>query len=271
MPKINNLNEQKLHPEFENFLDLVQLRKPMWTFRSARSNSEYCNRVLVFQDAIPLGGLEFRKDGGRYNPNLGHSPSAYCVLSDNISKQRGERGVLLTSDIAKAMQNAIKHLSMPNAEKMAMAVYKNVRSLVGNLEYKVKTELNECVQYSTREMMRFLAEWFLDGKDTERKLPSFVRIKEESLRNAYEERLALEHVKESFTASKGYAISKLEDDSVLVVSLFTSEPVMHRYRTFEEIPEDIASKYAVLKISEDYQCYRDIGARLENNNYYVIA
>lgn len=274
MPNIKELNGRQVEPKFAEFLNLVQMRKPSWEFVNASKSTDECKSVMVELDSLTIGILDFRKEGGRYNPNLGYSPSSFIITSKNIQKQRGSKNSIETSDIAKAVHTAVKYVAPPTMEQLYDEMHHEVYSDVSDLPYKAnKHRISDVVSFTTRDMNMFLAEWAMEGAQATRDFPAFVRVDNENLVKAYEAKLAVDNVMNAFDGRSGYMLSRLDDDSVLMAPVLpvNSTPVVTRYRTFEDIPEDVRGKYAMLKIVEPFQVFADVGAKLANEYYYVIA
>jgi len=274
MPNIKHLDGAQIAPQFAEFLDLLQMRKPSWTYINVSKDKDVCKKVLIRLDGLILGAVEFRKEGGRYNPSLGYAPSSFVITSKNIEKQRGSKNSIETSDITKALQTAVKYLATPTTAQLYQEMYHETRNMIIDLPYKAsKHRIGDVVSYSTRDMQMFLAEWAMEGGQTPREFPAFVRVDGENLAKTYEAKIALDNVANAFENHTGYMISRLDDDSILLSPVLPSggEPIVFRHRTFGDIPEDIRGKYAMLKIAEKYQVFADIGASLDNGYYYVIA
>jgi hypothetical protein len=143
--------------------------------------------------------------------------------------------------------------------------------------YRARSCLQDLISFNGQEVMCYFIERELTGEDVP--TPKSVTIQKDKM-HLYDKYLAGKQISTAYNGDrhnrKGYAVWTLPDESYRVLHMnyahITSEKVLNRYRTFDELPQGLQSKIAVLKIAEKDDPIMDIGVKLnlETNVMYVM-
>jgi hypothetical protein len=81
--------------------------------------------------------------------------------------------------------------------------------------------------------------------------------------------MAIDEIYQQMKAKKGYGV-KTHLDKSLAVYDFATESVA-RYGSFDDLPEHIASKYAVFHVLEDNEPQPSVGVKFPENYCYIVS
>ena len=224
-------------------------------------------KVKVYQDGELLGALH---SNTRYRRSVG-AEEVYGVESFRISKERGAQSTTYTKDLKVALRTAKKMLVARANEELYAHVYNIVRNQLRNFENDMRNGVRYSIDVSTEAMTyaELAYKAHLQGKTTVEMpvQPSSVRNYEEYLTRCAQFKLATSMLK-GFTDKTGYAVKLLDDNQIVVVTL--ADDSVTKYRDFDALPADIASKFAMFKVLQDRDPYEHIGVGLGEKFYYVV-
>ena len=274
-------------PELQYVLEKLSMKKPLFTYEA----SEYrevgtdvsVRGVTVMCDAEVVGNIEHRIDGGRRSSGDGSVPDAFFIESVHIKKERGRRNTIITSDGDKAVKLAIKHFAPMKDGDVCDKMIRQVIDRLDTVAYRSRTSLSDVVSYTGEEMMRYVIERHMFGEDIP--LPSSVVLNKDKL-HLYDTYLAGKQIVKEYNSDrqnrKGFAIWALPDNSVRVLSVkyklgrayeenVANGAELKRYRSFDDLPIDMQSKVAVLKIAQKDDPIMDIGVKLQDEPLVVYT
>lgn len=274
MATIKNLGTLSVPEPLNAFLDLLLIKKPTVEFHVGKKNREdECISVKVIEDGFMIGGVGFRKTGRRFDSKLGYAPSTIDIYSKKIEKYRGQSDVVSSSNPSTALKNALKYFKKTSDAEYAANLVESGTNLINECGYHRKYELSSVIRFGTRDMQMFFAEWAMQVKsnaDTSKAFPeNIVKVDFPKLEACLEERKAHESVARSMDNKDGYLIEILHNESILVCKVHNHD--IKTYRSFEDMPVELQGKFAVLKIANRYDAIDDIGVKLADSFYYVIA
>jgi hypothetical protein len=275
MVKIKSMgNATGVVPELQHVLDKLAVKKPLFEYvvsaTSDVGNTVWVSGVQVSQDAEVVGDIEFRREAGRINSE-GERPDVFLVETHHIKKERGRRNTVITSNANVAVKTAIKHFAPMNEADICQRAHAKVMDLLDTVSYRARTCLQDLISFNGQEVMCYFLERELTGEDVP--TPKSVVIQKDKM-HLYDKFLAGKQISNAYNGDrhnrKGYAVWTLPDNSYRVLHMnyrfAPSEKVLNRYRTFDDLPQELQSRIAVLKIAEHNDPILDIGVKLGNDN-----
>lgn len=294
MVKISNMGKATgVVPELQYVLDRLAVKKPLFTYEAydtretvnddGNGTKIWVRAVTVFQDAEEVGVIDHRLNAGRVD-SMGVQPDAFLVESVHIKRERGRRNTVITSDANVALKTAIKYFAPMSPHDICEKAMRNVNDMMDTVLYRARNCLQDIVSYNGGDVMQYLVERHLKG--TEIPLPKSIVIREDKL-FLYDKFLAGSQIREAYIGDrlnrKGYALWELPDTSIRVLPVnykvgkaydanVADGMELKRYRSFDELPEAMKDKVAVLKIAEKGEPIMDIGVKLDDkqNVMYIL-
>jgi hypothetical protein len=275
MVKIKNMGMATgVVPELQYVMDKLAIKKPLFEYEVSVtrevSDTVWVSGVQVSQDAEVVGDIEFRREAGRINSE-GERPDVFLVETHHIKKERGRRNTVVTSDANVAVKTAVKHFAPMKEADICQRAHVKVMDMLDTMCYRARTCLQDLISFNGQEVMCYFIERELTGDNIP--APKSVVIQKDKM-HLYDKYLAGKQISTAYNGDrhnrKGYAVWTLPDESYRVLHMnyahITSEKVLNRYRTFDELPQGLQSKIAVLKIAEINDPILDIGVKLGNDN-----
>jgi hypothetical protein len=282
MVKIKNMGMATgVVPELQYVMDKLAIKKPLFEYEVSVtrevSDTVWVSGVQVSQDAEVVGDIEFRREAGRINSE-GERPDVFLVETHHIKKERGRRNTVVTSDANVAVKTAVKHFAPMSEGDLAQRAHVKVMDLLDTMCYRARSCLQDVITYNGQEMMCYLIERF--GRDNnDYPVPQSVVIHADKI-HLYDKFLAGKQIQTAYNGDrlnrKGYAVWTLPDGSYRVLHMnykyMEQSNILTRYRNFDDLPQGLQSKIAVLKIAEKDDPIMDIGVKLnlETNIMYVM-
>lgn len=224
-------------------------------------------KVKVYQDGELLGALH---SNTRYRRSIG-AEDVYGIESFRISKERGAQSTTYTKDLKVALRTAKKMLMARGRDELYTHVFNIVRNQLRNFENDLRNGVRYSIDVSSEAMTyaELAYNAHLQGKTTVELpvQPKSVRNYEEYLTRCAQFKLAIT-MNNSFNDKKGYAVKVLDDNQIVVVTL--ADDSVTKYRDFDALPADIASKFAMFKVLQDKDPYEHIGVGLGEKFYFVV-
>lgn len=290
MPKIPLGYAVGIVPPLAHIIDKLAKKNPTFTYqvKSTHKNSnkeQWVDCVSVLDGCDIVGEISFGLYNGKENKN-GDKPDAFGIHSDNVKKQRGERGTIITADPAAALRHALKVFKKPNAYAIAASINERTRQFINGQGYTWRYLLREAYNLSDAEA----ASMFIEAQIYNRPLtlPKTFSLQEGGAAK-YETYLASKQIVEIFdrTAPSGFVVQHMEDDSYRVVNLMAFKSVSStlvtdeqrtsrvdeyykHYREFEEMPKFMQERVAVLKISQETEPIYNFGVRFGGTNAWFF-
>lgn len=294
MVKISNMGRATdVVPELQYVLDRLAIKKPLFTYEAydtretvndnGNGTKIWVRAVTVFQDAEEVGVIDHRLSAGRMGSE-GYSPDAFLVESVHIKKERGRRNTVVTTHADVALKTAVKYFAPMLPHDICEKAMRKVNDMMDTVLYRARTCLQDIVSYNGGDMMQYMIEYHLKGNVVP--LPKSVVIREDKL-FLYHKYLAGNQLREAYAGDKqnrkGYALWELPDTSIRVLPVnykvnksydanVADGMELKRYRSFDELPETMKDKVAVLKIAEKGEPIMDIGVKLDDkqNVMYIL-
>lgn len=261
-------------PELQYVLDKLAVKKPLFEYAVSATrdigNLVWVSGVQVSQDAEVVGDIEFRKESGRVNSE-GVQPDAFLVETHHIKKERGRRNTVVTSDANVAVKTAVKHFAPMNEADICQRAHVKVMDMLDTMCYRARSCLQDLISFNGQEVMCYFIELELKGENIP--VPKSVTIQKDKM-HLYDKYLAGKQISTAYNGDrhnrKGYAVWTLPDNSYRVLHMnykgMPPDSVLNRYRTFDDLPQELQSRIAVLKIAEFNDPILDIGVKMGNDN-----
>lgn len=261
----------KVRPLFDFMLDSECVTKD-WNKNKQLPNGgtggydERIYRVKVVQDGEVLGALHSTT---RYARNVG-SEQVYGIESFRINKERGNSNTTYTKDMKVALR-AVKKCMVGRANEELIGHLKNnvingMRDLHNTLTGSVRYGMNihaEAMNYVLRAY-----EAHTQGK-TEVSMP----IKPMSVNDLDEHHRRMEQLMNitklnmMYEGKEGYCIHVQPDERIVCHSL--ADGSVHKHASIDELPKDVAEKFAMFKIITEDEPYYHLGVKLKNNFFFI--
>lgn len=280
MAKITKHKATLVLPELQWVVDRLAIKRPLYEFEESgtttrrdpdtEATTEIVNRVNVFEDAVFMGSIAYLRNKGRTDAT-GRRPSAFVVSSVHIQKQRGSGGEVVTVSSDVALKTAIKFFAPRSLDDVCYEIVSRTRNTLDNISYTWQTGIDEVAKYRGRDILQYIIECHLHGDKVP--LPSSCGVDTTKMHKYYTF-LSGAVIVDAFRAKEGYFVQELRDGSyqTLPISYVSSSNyrtneqngyVLTRYRKFEDLPAEVQSKVAVLKIAEFDFPIDDIGVKVK--------
>ena len=267
--------------ELEKFAHFIKLAKPlldfkvddtcvdkMW-YRASDDNTNkpthFIKRIKVYQDGELLGGIATDRRHHRGDLEL-----VYMVESFRIRKERGNMNGTFSKDIKVALRNAKKVFHSREDEELKDLIGNTVRNLVKQTFSSAKNQVRwMCDQEDELVFYAMLGhDAHLRGEDTVKlpSIPTTTNDKDKWLTHC-ELLKSAGALEMAYDAKKGYAI-KANDDNSLVCYDLENDAVV-KYKSFDDLPESIATKYAMFKVLNDDEPIAQFGCKYREGYYFI--
>jgi hypothetical protein len=270
-----------LFEELEKFAHFVKLAKPLLDFKADddcvyqmwyRTDEErntkpthFIKRLKVYQDGEYLGDIMTDRRHHRGDLEL-----VYLVESFRIRKERGNSNGTFSKDIKVALRNAKKVFHSREDDELKDLIGNQVRTYVRNSFSTAKSQVRwMCDQEDELVFYAMLGhDAHLRGEDTV-KLPSIPQTtndKEKWLTHC-ELLKSAGALEMAHSAKKGYAI-KTNDDNSLVCYDLEADAVV-KYKSFDDLPESIATKFAMFKVLKNDEPIAQFGCKYKDGYFFI--
>ena len=267
--------------ELEKFAHFIKLAKPlldfkvddtcvdkMW-YRASDDNTNkpthFIKRIKVYQDGELLGGIATDRRHHRGDLEL-----VYMVESFRIRKERGNMNGTFSKDIKVALRNAKKVFHSREDEELKDLIGNTVRNLVKQTFSSAKNQVRwMCDQEDELVFYAMLGhDAHLRGEDTVKlpSIPTTTNDKDKWL-NHCELLKSAGALEMAYDARKGYAI-KANDDNSLVCYDLEADAVV-KYKSFDDLPESIATKYAMFKVLNEDEPIAQFGCKYREGYFFI--
>lgn len=267
--------------ELEKFAYFIKLAKPlldfkvddtcvdkMW-YRASDDNTNkptyFIKRIKVYQDGELLGGIATDRRHHRGDLEL-----VYMVESFRIRKERGNMNGTFSKDIKVALRNAKKVFHSREDEELKDLIGNTVRNLVKQTFSSAKNQVRwMCAQEDELVFYAMLGhDAYLRGEDTVKlpSIPTTTNDKDKWLSHC-ELLKSAGALEMAYDAKKGYAI-KANDDNSLVCYDLEADAVV-KYKSFDDLPEGIATKYAMFKVLNDDEPIAQFGCKYREGYFFI--
>jgi hypothetical protein len=267
--------------ELEKFAHFIKLAKPlldfkvddtcvdkMW-YRASDDNTNkpthFIKRIKVYQDGELLGGIATDRRHHRGDLEL-----VYMVESFRIRKERGNSNGTFSKDIKVALRHAKKVFHSREDEELKDLIGNTVRNLVKQTFSSAKNQVRwMCQQEDELVFYAMLGhDAHLRGEDTVR-LPSIPQTAND--RDKWLEHCELLKsagaLEMAYDAKKGYAIKSNDDNSLVCYDLEVDAVV--KYKSFDELPESIATKFAMFKVLKEDEPIAQFGCKYREGYFFI--
>ena len=224
-------------------------------------------RVKVYQDGEELGAI---RTDTRYRRSIG-TELVYGVESFRIRKERGNMNLTQSKDLKVVLRTAKKAFVARANEELYTHIYNQVKHGLDSFTHSLRNAVRYSLDLSQEAMSYAEAAYkaHLEGKTTV-EMPvklSSVSNYEDYLHRCGEYQCA-SYLMKSFVDKLGYAVKVLDDGQIVVINLESDAVVKHK--AFDELPSEIANKFAMFKVLKEHEPYEHIGVYLGDKFYYVV-
>jgi len=263
----------------EEFLMKVAMLKPLAKFEvSDRCVETKCYmedneqkvkfqvfRIKVYEGGDRLGSISIQS---RWRNRA--SEECYTVEGFRVSKSRGSRNVTTTSDLKKAI-SVVKKVFTPRVDDELTQLIKDyvtngIRSLHNASTNHLRWDFNVEGEIAMYAMQAYYARKHGEDKCSMPSKPISIKDLEQHDKKCDE----FEHVNElknMVDAKLGYGVKANADNSLVVYSYATD--TVQRYASYEDLPENIAEKYAVFKVLKAGEAISHIGCAFTEGFAFV--
>ena len=269
----------------EEFLQKVAMLKPLVKFEVTEKDLRHSRkagpnpadglmvdaaeieRVRLYQNGEHLGNIRIT-----YRYRDGAKEDVYEVESFRISKQRGNNEATQTKHLRIALATVKKVFQAREDNELKELITKEIKASLKN--FKDTCSAHVRWDFSVDDEIAFYAmeAWQARGRGAATtELPS----KPSSIKDITEHDKKCEryfNVKKLYDmmlAKQGYGTLQNTDKSITVYS-FYSDHVL-RYNSYDDLPENIAEKYAVFKILGTHEPVVNIGCKFHNDYAFVAG
>jgi hypothetical protein len=267
--------------ELDKFAHFLKIAKPLLDFKADdecvyqmwyRTDEEkqtkpthFIKRLKVYQDGEFLGCIMTDR---RYH--RGDNELVYLVESFRINKERGTSNGTWSKDIKVAMRNAKKVFHSRADEELKDLIGNQVRNFVKNNFSQAKSQVRwMCEQDDELVFYAMLGhDAHLRGEDTVKlsSIPTTTKDKDKWLKHC-EILKSAGALEMAHSAKKGYAIKANDDNSLVCYDL--EADAITKYKSFDELPEGIANKFAMFKVLNNDEPIAQFGCKYQNEYYFI--
>lgn len=222
-------------------------------------------RIKVFENGERLGSISIQ---GRWRNN--GTEECYAVEGFRVSKSRGSRNLTTTTDLKKAI-SVVKKVFTPRVDDELTELIKSnvtngIKQLHNGVTNSLRWDFNVEGEISMYAMQAYYARKHGEDKCYMPSKPS--SIKDFSIHDKRcDEFEHINELKNMIDAKLGYGVKANADNSLIVYSYATD--TLQRYASYEDLPENIAEKYAVFKVLKAGEPISHIGCMLAEGFAFV--
>ena len=222
-------------------------------------------RIKVYEGGDRLGSISIQS---RWRNRA--SEECYTVEGFRVSKSRGSRNVTTTSDLKKAI-SVVKKVFTPRVDDELTQLIKDyvtngIRSLHNASTNHLRWDFNVEGEIAMYAMQAYYARKHGEDKCSMPSKPISIKDLEQHDKKCDE----FEHVNElknMVDAKLGYGVKANADNSLVVYSYATDS--VQKYASYEDLPENIAEKYAVFKVLKVGEAISHIGCTFTEGFAFV--
>ena len=267
--------------ELEKFAYFIKLAKPlldfkvdddcvsqMWYRTDEDRNtkpSHFIKSLKVYENGEYLGGIATDRRHHRGDLEL-----VYQVESFRIHKERGHSNGTFSKDIKVALRHAKKVFHSRADEELKDLIGNTVRNLVKQTFSSAKNQVRwMCQQEDELVFYAMLGhDAHLRGEDTVKlpSIPTTTNDKDKWIEHC-ELLKSAGALEIAFSSKKGYALKANDDNSLVCYDLETDEII--KYKSFDELPESIATKFAMFKVLKDDEPIAQFGCKYRDGYFFI--
>ena len=265
----------------EEFLTKVAMLKPMCKYGVSDKDVEtaryrdkeddelkvkhWIKRIRVYENGERIGSIG---RGSRWRD--GKDETVYDVEGFRVSKSRGRQNVTQTQDLKVALRT-VKQVFTPREDT-------ELKELIGNT---VRNKVSEAYSHLANalrwdfnieeELCRYAVEAYRARRqgDTLCGLPAKPRTVRDIV--AHDKKcdgfVAISELWELVKDKKGFGIKTNVDKSIVVYSYETDN--LTKFSSYDELPEQLASKYAVFNVLEEGEAQPNIGIKFKEGFSFI--
>jgi hypothetical protein len=268
-----------IHAELEKFALQVSYAKPLCKFVAVNNcvknvliDDEWVNvifRLHLYQNGDNIGEIFVEKQYTR--GTLALEP-VYGVQSFRIEKNRGDRNTSKSKDMKVALRIAKKMFVARDENEMRELINKKVSADLGALTHHKKRLVQNCVNIDT-ELDLYILKAYQARKENNPTVlvPSnLVTVKNITEHDKHcEEYVHAKDLLKMYKNKQGYGIQVMGDFSLNVLDYKTN--AITRYLSFDKLPEDIQSKFAMFKVLKEDEPYAHLGCKFDEGILYIAG
>lgn len=267
--------------ELEKFAHFIKLAKPLLDFKvddtcvnqmwyrtdeeKQTKPSHFIKSINVYENGEYLGSIATDRRHHRGDLEL-----VYMVESFRIRKERGNSNGTFSKDIKVALRHAKKVFHSRADEELKDLIGNQVRNLVKNGFSTAKSQVRwMCDQEDELVFYAMLGhDAYLRGEDTVKlpSIPTTTNDKDKWLEHC-ELLKSAGALEMAFSAKKGYALKANDDNSLVCYDLEVDAVV--KYKSFDELPESIAPKFAMFKVLKENEPIAQFGCKYSDGYFFI--
>jgi hypothetical protein len=267
--------------ELEKFAHFIRLAKPLLDFKvddecvnqmwyrtdeeKQTKPSHFIKSLKVYENGEYLGSIATDRRHHRGDLEL-----VYMVESFRIRKERGNSNGTFSKDIKVALRHAKKVFHSRADEELKELIGNTVRNLVKQTFSSAKSQVRwMCDQEDELVFYAMLGhDAYLRGEDTVKlpSIPTTTNDKDKWLGHC-EVLKSAGALEMAFSAKKGYAIKSNDDNSLVCYDLEVDAVV--KYKSFDELPESIATKFAMFKVLKEDEPIAQFGCKYREGYFFI--
>jgi len=276
-----------LEPTFKEFIDKLALAKPEWTFtfdyvkdgryatsrcmqqgRQVSEDVKYATRMSVTQNNIHLGVLGIQRNvSGDADKKW-----SLTVSSDNVQSRRGN--TTKTVNMASAIRNAKTYLKCPSLGKIVYERASDVVNRYSNALSRLEITIERGHLLPSREGAQVLLNAFVRNQTPDTHLLSEFSeaMHNPKFENALSEYMLAQHMKSLHTIPICLmdGLYAFFTDNELLQSHDRAAKSEPQLVPFEALPLEWQNRLAVLQLMEDNEVVKDVGYRVDADNFLIV-
>lgn len=278
-----------IEPTFKEFVDKLALAKPEWTFtfdytkdrryittrcmqqgRQAPEDVEYATRMSVMQNNRHLGVLGIQRNvSGDADKKW-----SLTVTSEHIQGRRGN--TTKTVNMASAIRNAKTYLKCPSLGKVVYEKASDVVNRYSNALNRLEITIERGHLLPSREGAQILLNAFVRNQTPDARLLSEFSeaMHNPKFESALSEYMLAQHMRHLPQGTIPICLMEglyaFFTDNELLESQSKAEKSEPQLVPFEALPLEWQNRLAVLQLMENNEVVKDVGYRVDADNFLIV-
>ena len=268
-----------LHPDLEVFATQVSFVKPLCKFVLSTNCHKQLyvdgtwvtkfNRLHVYQNGDKIGEVFVEEQSKRGAPGR---ETVYGVKSFRIEKQRGTRDEIFSRDMKVALRTAKKMFVARGDDELRTLIDNTIAHEISSVAIYKKRALHGCVDEEV-ELNLYMLNAFKARKENRAMITvptNLVTVKNIAEHDRQcEEYLHIKALLDMYKSKQGYGVKIMNDNSLAVLDYTTLSIV--RYPSFDKLPDNIQTKFAMFKVLNKGEPYAHLGCKFKDDILYIAG
>lgn len=278
-----------LEPTFKEFIDKLALAKPEWTFTFDYAKDKHCTVARAMQDnGIPpensvyavrmtatqgtrhLGFLAIQRNVSR------DYAKRWCITVSSDVIKNGRGGVTRTTNLTTAIRNAKTFLKCPSLGKVLYEKASEAQNQYSGALYNLERAISRGHLLPSWEGVQILINSFLRNQTPDPKLLSefSAAVHQHNFEKALSEYMLAQHMRELPQGTIPICVIDglyaFFSDNSLLNSRELAENAEPQLVPFEALPLEWQNNLAVLQLMDDNEVVKDVGYRVDGENFVIV-